>query len=369
MNTNPLNSNQSNETTESQLQVEIPECSSFESMKQLSLEQSLNSLYEKVNSQSEKAKQNKEQEKPTKPKIQETNTILVSSDENKLVFSKNQLIEYESSLTWNILNYLSLEDFSLFFDFLGSAAYQTSENQPTEEGSEQNGISHQSNPYYYDFNDEDNEFNHFYSKPKAFLYTHSYPRQRLSFGNSEYDENRRLSRLKKETYEIEIAKLTNILYLLPQFQILYPNVFPEPKPIEQKAIEDEEKEDLIDNITSNSEEEIQYINRKTGRRIFPCDFCNALFNTPQGLGGHMSRTHKDQSLKFKKKKEIRNNRTAERDLFEEAKKVLCEQINIDYDLMMSTKQGKIKLKKIILQHEKEYKKIRKDLKENKYQFD
>lgn len=367
MNTNPLNSNQSNETIESQLQVEIQDCSSFESMKQLSLEQSLNSLYEKVNAQSEKAKQNKEPEKPAKPKIQETNSILISSDENKLVFSKSQFVEYVSTLSWTILNYLSLEDFSLFFDFLGRPAIHTSNNHPTEEASEEDRI-YRTNPYYYDFNDEDNEFNHFYSKPKAFLYTHSFPRQRLSFGNSEYDENRRLSRLKKETYEIELAKLTNILYYLPRFQILYPDVFPEPRPIEENTIEDEE-EGFVDSITSNSEEEIQYINKKTGRRIFPCDFCDALFNTPQGLGGHMSRTHKDQSLKFKKKKEIRNNRTAMRDLLEEAKKVLCEQNNVNYDILMSTKQGKIKLKRIILQHEKEYKKIRKELKENKYQYD
>ena len=50
---------------------------------------------------------------------------------------------------------------------------------------------------------------------------------------------------------------------------------------------------------------------------------------------------------------------------EEAKRILCAKFNIDYDELINTKMGKIKIKEIILQNEKEYKLIRRELKEKK----
>ena len=49
----------------------------------------------------------------------------------------------------------------------------------------------------------------------------------------------------------------------------------------------------------------------------------------------MSSTHKEQSVKFQKKKEIRDSRTPARKLLEEAKRILCAKFNIDYDELIN----------------------------------
>ena len=116
--------------------------------------------------------------------------------------------------------------------------------------------------------------------------------------------------------------------------------------------------------TSFEEESEHRLNKKTKRGSFKCDFCNAVFPSHQGLGGHMSRTHKDQSLKFKKKKEIRENRTLERDMLGEAKKIFCERRSLNFIELMKTKMGKNKLKKLIDQNQKEFRNIRKEVNEN-----
>ena len=114
-----------------------------------------------------------------------------------------------------------------------------------------------------------------------------------------------------------------------------------------------------------SQNEEEFLQKKRESKTFNCELCSAIFTTPQGLGGHMSSTHKEQSVKFQKKKEIRDSRTPARKLLEEAKRILCAKFNMDYDELINTKMGKIKIKEIILQNEKEYKLIRRELKEKK----
>ena len=106
------------------------------------------------------------------------------------------------------------------------------------------------------------------------------------------------------------------------------------------------------NILGGSSDEDKHYN---------CNFCSCKFTSPQGLGGHMSRTHKSQSLKFLKKKEIRNNREPQRKLLEEAKRILCENHKRDYYMLLKSKQGKEIIKQLILNHQKEFKLIRKQL--------
>jgi hypothetical protein len=101
---------------------------------------------------------------------------------------------------------------------------------------------------------------------------------------------------------------------------------------------------------------------KEQRKRFKCDFCPECFDTGQGLGGHMSRKHKDKSEKFKKKKEIRNRREHLRNLLIEAKKKLCDKFMIDYEELMKSRQGKNHIKKLINEHLDDYKKYRNELK-------
>lgn len=94
---------------------------------------------------------------------------------------------------------------------------------------------------------------------------------------------------------------------------------------------------------------------------YNCNFCTCKFSSPQGLGGHMSRTHKSQSIKFLKKREIRNIREPLRKLLEESKMILCQNHNKNYLTLLKSRQGKEIIKKLIANHQKEYKMIRKQL--------
>lgn len=94
---------------------------------------------------------------------------------------------------------------------------------------------------------------------------------------------------------------------------------------------------------------------------YNCNFCTCKFSSPQGLGGHMSRTHKSQSIKFLKKREIRNIREPLRKLLEESKMILCQNHNKNYLTLLKSRQGKESIKKLIANHQKEYKMIRKQL--------
>ena len=100
----------------------------------------------------------------------------------------------------------------------------------------------------------------------------------------------------------------------------------------------------------------------SGDKIFYCDFCSETFTSGQGLGGHMSRKHKDQSLKFKHKKEVRNKREPLRRILVQAKKILCKNHLLDFEEHIKTKQGKVLIKKLIHEFNEEYRRIKNELK-------
>ena len=106
------------------------------------------------------------------------------------------------------------------------------------------------------------------------------------------------------------------------------------------------------------------LENKIDDKKFICDICNEIFTSGQGLGGHMSRKHKDQSMKFKHKKEIRNKREPLRNILVQAKKVLCKNHLIDYDEQMRSKDGKTLIKSLVIEYNEEFKKIRNELKKN-----
>lgn len=106
------------------------------------------------------------------------------------------------------------------------------------------------------------------------------------------------------------------------------------------------------------------INIELNEKRFCCEFCNETFTNGQGLGGHMSRKHKDKSLKFKHKKEVRNKREPLRNILIQAKKDLCKNHLLDYDEQVKTKNGKKLVKSLILENHEEFKKLKNELKKN-----
>jgi hypothetical protein len=96
---------------------------------------------------------------------------------------------------------------------------------------------------------------------------------------------------------------------------------------------------------------------------FICDICEEKFQTGQGLGGHMSRKHPKASLKYNKKKEIRESRTQQRNAINESKKRLLESKNFDYDELIQTAEGRRQIKEVVKNNEEEYKELKKNMKQ------
>lgn len=100
----------------------------------------------------------------------------------------------------------------------------------------------------------------------------------------------------------------------------------------------------------------------TSNEIFKCKLCIKEFTSAQGLGGHMSRVHKNRSEKYKLKQKTRESYKSRRELREEAKKQLCMKYNHDYDALILSKKGKAGIKRLLMIYKKEFKGIRESLK-------
>ena len=99
---------------------------------------------------------------------------------------------------------------------------------------------------------------------------------------------------------------------------------------------------------------------------FHCQLCGYSFNSGQGLGGHMSRKHPDKSDKFKRKKFIREKRSLIREKLTEAKRLICNNHNVNYDELSQSKEGKLIIRSIIIENKDEFKTIYSKMKKTLY---
>jgi hypothetical protein len=93
-----------------------------------------------------------------------------------------------------------------------------------------------------------------------------------------------------------------------------------------------------------------------------CKICLCFFSTSQGLGGHMSRQHPQQSEKFNISKKKREARSSRRDILEKAKRNLLKNLCMDYDEILKEKFGKKEMRRILQENKKEYLRILREVK-------
>ena len=119
---------------------------------------------------------------------------------------------------------------------------------------------------------------------------------------------------------------------------------------EEENVEDE----LDDNISLNKKRKPKKKHFKT----YLCEFCNKAYSNGQGLGGHMSRIHPNQSYKYKDKIRIRREREEKRENLLNIKRDLFKKYGFDYDKLV-TEKNKVFIQKFLSEHNEEYKNIRK----------
>jgi hypothetical protein len=119
--------------------------------------------------------------------------------------------------------------------------------------------------------------------------------------------------------------------------------------------------DKVKKLTSNVVIQVKKIKVKN-RKGFQCDYCECEFSNGQALGGHMSRTHPNQSQKYNKKKIIRQEREIKRDAIYQARRELFANHNLDYEELAKSKENKHIIRRFRKDNMREYKEILDSLK-------
>ena len=151
---------------------------------------------------------------------------------------------------------------------------------------------------------EEDESFQFYNVPLLSLYKEQKGVPSINFGENPLDtfkgyltwlnsEQKKAKEAQPNQFSLDLVNTLNEISAnmssLPIF--MYPN--------------DQNDSILISSMSKKKKSELFEPNEE---KKFCCEFCSETFSSGQGLGGHMSRKHKDQSIKFKHKREIRNKR-------------------------------------------------------------
>ena len=95
---------------------------------------------------------------------------------------------------------------------------------------------------------------------------------------------------------------------------------------------------------------------------FFCIICDKSFKNGQGLGGHMSRKHPNQSDKYKRKKLIRERRNKNREITYNSRRRLLERLNQDYDSLINSSDGRKLIKTLVRENKIDYLIIKEEVK-------
>ena len=126
-----------------------------------------------------------------------------------------------------------------------------------------------------------------------------------------------------------------------------------------------ENKNTIDNSNSNNNNgnNILFNNKKRKQKkkhfkTYLCEFCNKAYSNGQGLGGHMSRIHPNQSYKYKDKIRIRREREKKRAKLVDIKRDLFKKYGYDFEQLVNDK-NKAFIQQFLHEHNEEYRTIRK----------
>jgi hypothetical protein len=117
---------------------------------------------------------------------------------------------------------------------------------------------------------------------------------------------------------------------------------------------------IMQSIKKSKTKKKKYPSRIQYFEFYECSFCKRRFDTGQGLGGHISRVHPNQSKTYRKRKLKRESRTELRQVLQEARKQLIEKLNIQCDDVDSKKANEL-----VRDNYKEFKIILNNIKHNK----
>ena len=298
------------------------------------------------------AQNNENEENELLSKYSSSDNILISSNQEKIILDKEKLLNYEHQIKrLNLISLLGYENFSQLFLFLPPITKEIES--------------------FYGIDFKDQSFNNsdlgiFANIQESSINNNSFlfeleqlkfqKRKNLSFGEDPINLLNKISmnqNMSKSRKEKEIQNLENCRNQCFKFVCKEENIIKIPRPILKKKEE------------SLKIEKIKKESKKNEKGLFQCEICSLTFDNPQGLGGHMSGVHRDASLKYKKKRETRNKRFEIRKMNNLSKKILCLNHKVNYDEMILSKDGKRKIKNLVKQNIREFKKIKSDLQQKR----
>ena len=295
---------------------------------------------------------NENEENELLSKYSSSDNILISSNQEKIILDKEKLLNYEHQIKrLNLISLLGYENFSQLFLFFPPITKEIES--------------------FYGIDFKDQSFNNsdlgiFANIQESSINNNSFlfeleqlkfqKRKNLSFGEDPINLLYKISmnqNMSKNRKEKEIQNLENCRNQCFKFVCKEENTIKIPRPILKKKEE------------SLKIEKIKKESKKNEKGLFQCEICSLTFDNPQGLGGHMSGVHRDASLKYKKKRETRNKRFEIRKMNNLSKKILCLNHKVNYDEMILSKDGKRKIKNLVKQNIREFKKIKSDLQQKR----
>ena len=124
----------------------------------------------------------------------------------------------------------------------------------------------------------------------------------------------------------------------------------------KNSLKNETNDNILESNYSSSKKKKP---KKKHFKTYLCEFCNKAYSNGQGLGGHMSRIHPNQSSKYKDKIRIRREREKKREKLLNIKRDLFKKYGYDYDTLIDSK-NKAFVQQFLQEHNEEYRNIRKN---------
>lgn len=127
---------------------------------------------------------------------------------------------------------------------------------------------------------------------------------------------------------------------------------------QEESVEEERKDEEEDEVEEKEEEpeldpsykDLDSLRTMKGRRqkrLVRCKYCTRIFETPQSLGGHVSRKHPGKSSDYNRKKMVRRRREFDRQKLLLAKEKYFRESGYDYEELTKITGGKKIIRRLL----------------------